>query len=200
MVNSHIWTENQINPKWIDTVRSFQHFNLKADVVFVGDSLTYRGRWSEFFPFLKVANRGIGSDSTSDILLRIESILSTEPSKVFIMLGINDIHENISIPKIIENYELIVNTLLKSSIEVFIQSTIQCDTSVCGNLKVELVNELNEGLEHLATKNEANFIHLKDLSSTKGIDSKYTSDGIHLTTEGYIYWVRILAPMLSDEI
>lgn len=193
-------SEKLSNQKWIDTVRSFDYFNLKADVAFVGDSITYQGRWSEFFPFLKVVNRGIGSDSTSDILLRIDSILSTEPSKVFIMLGINDIHENISVPKIIDNYESIVNALLKSNIEVFIQSTIQCEKSVCGNLKVELVNELNKGLEQLASKNQANFIHLRDLSSTRGIDSKYTSDGIHLTTEGYIYWTRIIAPLLTNEI
>ena len=89
---------------------------------------------------------------------------------------------------------------MKSNIEVFIQSTIQCEKSVCGNLKVELVNELNIGLEELASKNEANFIHLRDLSSTRGLDSKYTYDGIHLTTEGYIYWTRIIAPILANEI
>jgi|TARA_B110000879_G_C11111131_1_gene487485 lysophospholipase L1-like esterase len=195
--NTTVPVENQNNPRWINAVRLFEHFSPKADVAFVGDSITNAGRWNEFFPSLKVVNRGISGDIASDILLRIDSILSTEPSKVFIMVGINDIHRSLSVSKILENYELIVNALMESNVEVVIQSTIQCEVSVCGVQRVASVNELNNGLKQLAIKNGAKFHSLGDLSDSSGLNSKYTSDGIHLTAKGYIYWVGRLEPLLD---
>ena len=195
--NTTVPVENQNNPHWIDAVRSFEHFSQKADIAFVGDSITKAGRWNEFFPSLKVVNRGISGDTASDILPRIDSILSTEPSKVFIMLGINDIHRSVPVSKILENYELIVNALMETNVEVIIQSTIQCEVSVCGVQRVASVNELNNGLKQIAIKNGAKFNSLGDLSDSSGLNSKYTSDGIHLTTKGYIYWVERIEPLVD---
>lgn len=195
--NTSVPAQRQNNPIWIDTVRLFEHFSPKADVAFVGDSITNAGRWNEFFPSLKVVNRGISGDTASDILLRIDSILSTEPSKVFIMVGINDIHRSVSVSKILENYELIVNVLMESNVEVVIQSTIQCEVTVCDVHRVASVNELNNGLKQLAIKNGAKFLSLGDLSDSSGLNSKYTSDGVHLTAQGYIYWVERIKPLLD---
>ena len=69
----------------------FEEFSPEVDIVFAGDSITQAGEWTDFFPNLKIANRGVGSDTTHDLLRRLDSIISVNPKNVFVMIGINDI-------------------------------------------------------------------------------------------------------------
>ncbi|HEX3134601.1 MAG TPA: GDSL-type esterase/lipase family protein, partial [Planctomycetota bacterium] len=62
-------------------------------VVFTGDSLT--GGWKELatsFPKLKVANRGVGGDTSRGILFRFqEDVVDLHPKAVVITAGANDL-------------------------------------------------------------------------------------------------------------
>jgi lysophospholipase L1-like esterase len=185
-----------LNVKSANAQRLFWHFNSKADIAFIGDSITSSGRWSEFFPNIKVVNRGIGGDKSSDILNRLDSILSTQPTKAYIMVGLNDISHDVSVYDILENYSLIVDSLLDANIEVTIQSTIQCELSVCGIERIKSINKLNKILVELAYKKKVSFLSLGELSEQDGLKSKYTTDGSHLSALGYIYWVDMLIPTL----
>ena len=40
-------------------------------VVFLGDSIVQGGQWHDIFPDLRIANRGIGGDTTSDLLIEL---------------------------------------------------------------------------------------------------------------------------------
>jgi len=143
--NMVVKTDNYSHPngRTANAHRLFQHFSPKADVAFIGDSLTNNGRWSEFFPNIKVVNRGVGGDKASDIISRLDSVLSTQPAKAFIMVGINDIHQYVSVSDILDSYSSIIDALIDADIEVFIQSTIQCEISICGEDHVNSVDELN---------------------------------------------------------
>ena len=185
------------NPSTANAHKLFKYFSPKADIAFIGDSLTDGGEWSDFFPNKRVVNRGVGLDKASDILIRIDSIISTKPGKAYIMVGINDIYQYVPVYDILENYSLIVDALLNANAEVVIQSTIQCQLSKCGTKFVNSVNTLNDGLEELATEKEVSFLNLEELSDQAGLDSKYTTDGIHLNAEGYLYWVQKLLPTLK---
>jgi lysophospholipase L1-like esterase len=67
-------------------------------VVFLGDSIT--DNWSKagyggFFPGRPYVNRGIGSQTTSQMLLRFRSdVLDLEPKAVVILAGTNDVAGN----------------------------------------------------------------------------------------------------------
>ena len=62
------------------------------NIVMLGNSLTERGFWAEYFQGKRVLNRGIGGDVTDGLLERMdESIFDLEPKKVFINIGTNDI-------------------------------------------------------------------------------------------------------------
>ena len=65
-------------------ISQYEFFSRKVDVVMIGDSLTAGGRWSDIFPHLSIANRGVSADKGSDILLRIDSIVSTKPKIAFL--------------------------------------------------------------------------------------------------------------------
>ena len=64
-------------------------FRLNHDVVFLGDSLT------DFYPIeeftdVKIVNRGIAGDTTSDVMHRVSEVVELKPKKLFLQIGIND--------------------------------------------------------------------------------------------------------------
>ena len=63
----------------------------KHNIVMLGNSLTERGLWGEYFQPAYVLNRGIGGDCVSGMIARLETILSGKPKAMFIMAGTNDL-------------------------------------------------------------------------------------------------------------
>ena len=175
----------------------FEEFSPKVDVVFVGDSITEGAEWNDFFPNISVANRGVGSDITIDILRRLDSIVSLKPEYAFIMVGINDIHSGVPLSDILSRYATIVESLRKHDIEVVIQSTIQCKPSECFS-KSEIVNKLNTSLKRYAKSLNIRFVELGVLSKKNCLESIHTYDGVHLNGKGYRVWVELISPILSE--
>ena len=150
-----------------------------------------------FFPFRKISNRGVRGDTTVDIILRMNSILSTKPKYVLIMVGINDLYKEIPLGQIIDNYEYIIDKLKTKNIIILIQSTIQCQRSVCGN-QIKKIKLLNENLEKLSKEKNIMYINLNSLLSNKyGLKPEYTWDGIHLNAKGYRIWVNEIKSILN---
>lgn len=176
----------------------FKLLKHKSNIVFVGDSITEQAIFNELLSNYKVANRGIGGDSVSDIFLRINSITSLDPKVVFIMAGINDIYKEKPINVIFEDYKKLVNALIERNIKIVIQSTIQCELLKCGKKKVESVNKLNYMLSDLSKQSGISFLNLKKLSEKNGLEKKFTWDGVHLTANAYIYWSSIILEELDD--
>ena len=55
-----------------------------TDIVFLGDSITARFEWQEYFSDLTVANRGIDSDVTEGVLNRLDTVENQHPKKIFL--------------------------------------------------------------------------------------------------------------------
>jgi lysophospholipase L1-like esterase len=62
----------------------------EVDVVFLGDSLMDNGEWNEWFPQLKVANRGISGDTIGGVRRRVGSAIRVQ-RYVCIEVGTNDL-------------------------------------------------------------------------------------------------------------
>ena len=170
-------------------IKMFEKFSPSAEIVFIGDSITEHGEWNEFFPSLKISNRGIGSDTTFDVLKRMDSIYSVGADKAFIMLGLNDIKKKFTVDQIVTNYSTIIELLKKRGTFVIVQSTFQCSINACSQQEVSDINLLNKRLEALAETHGVPFLKLSSLSDENGLDKKYTYDGLHLTIAGYEAWV-----------
>ena len=63
----------------------------RRNIVMLGNSLTERGFWSEYFPDKRVLNRGIGGDRIVGMLARLDPIVGGQPRAIFIMAGVNDL-------------------------------------------------------------------------------------------------------------
>jgi lysophospholipase L1-like esterase len=178
-------------------ISQFEFVDSKADVVLIGDSITEGAIWGEFLPQYSLLNRSVGGDKASDILQRLDSIISIEPKFGFIMVGINDIYQNVSIEVIFQNYVEIVHSLQDNGIEVVIQSTVQCDLSRCGQKRVDKVNQLNALLYDFAEKDDIQYLSLSQLADKGGLDASLTTDGVHLNIMGYRIWVGLLTAKLN---
>lgn len=174
----------------------FDYFAPKVDVVFLGDSITAQGNWHDMFPSISLANRGVGGDNVIDIQRRLDGVTDLEPSRIFVMAGINDIEDQDPAPVdyIVTTYEDIVATLVESGADVYVQSTLECSVSACG-AELEAVRQVNERLEAFADTDEnIQFIDINDeLSDRDGLRSEFTRDGVHLNANGYVAWRGILA-------
>ena len=178
--------------------KSFFELNAQAsyDVVFIGDSITDRAEWSDLFPGIKISNRGISGDTTTGVLNRMDTIINSNVSKAFIMLGINDVG-NISVDTIFSNYVKIIEILINEKITVFIQSTLFTDGRDRDN---NIVKDLNNRLVEWSKANDVQFIDLNIKLSVNGVlDEQLSNDGLHLNGEGYKIWANIIKTYIDSE-
>jgi lysophospholipase L1-like esterase len=178
----------------------FRNFSPDVEVVMIGDSITQGGIWSEMFPGVAIANRGVGGDTTVDVLARLDTVLSTKPEVAFLMIGVNDAARGRSPEEIFASYVQIVDALQGAGVEVAIQSTIECRSSTCGS-KLEVLRGLNARLGALATARGMDYIDLNGvLADGAGLKPAYTHDGTHLNGAGYRQWVDALSETMARKV
>ena len=176
---------NHLSTNYIQHQNLFNNLIQDYDVIFLGDSITNAGRWSEFFPNYKVANRGIGGDSSIGVLKRLDTVIDSKPKTVFIMLGINDIASNITAENVFSNYTKIVDTLIDNNINIVIQSTLLSYNKKWNSE----VNILNEKLITLSKEKGITYIDLNSIFAPNGILERNVSiDGVHLHSDEYLKW------------
>jgi lysophospholipase L1-like esterase len=147
-----------------------------------------------------VRNRGISGDITFGVLERLDEVTEGKPSKVFILIGINDISRNIPDSLIICNYQEIIQRIKKESpsTKIYFHTLMPVNNEFTQFKnhynKDEHILYVNEQLKKLGAKEKITVIDLYPhfLNADKKLDKKYTIDGLHLTAAGYKVWASIL--------
>lgn len=169
----------------------------QANIVMLGDSITYAANWSELFDY-PIINRGINGDTTSGFLQRIEQVTKLNPKKVFLMGGINDIFQGFGVEEIFENHKKIINKLKEKNITPYIYSTLF--TASKQNGYNDKVKELNILLKKYCENNKIVFIDLnKILSKDELLIKNYTHDGLHLNAKAYLLWKDEIKKYIFDK-
>ena len=175
-------------------------------IVFIGDSITefWEQHDSIFFSQNKYINRGISSQTSSQILERFQNdVIDLEPKWVIILAGINDVAENkgpISIEDIMNNIVSMVEKALKNNIEVVLCAILPA-SNFYWNPKIkpiEKIKQLNVLIEAYCLAEKIKFIdyYTPMVDQNFGLDKKFTDDGVHPNLEGYINMKSILKPYL----
>ncbi|WP_342439346.1 GDSL-type esterase/lipase family protein [Paenibacillus sp. FSL L8-0436] len=189
------------NPYYIERENIYESTILPQNkTIFLGDSITNRGLWDEWFPNSGTINRGINSDTTEGIKSRLNSVIEAKPSKVFIMAGINDLYEKRSIKKIVSNYSEIMKSFKTSSpdTKVYIQSVLPVNNEMYGDAihNTDVVS-LNTKLKETASKFGYEYVDVySELSEQNQLLKTLTIEGIHLNGEGYKLWRKVLEKYL----
>lgn len=178
-----------------------------GDIVFLGDSITNGGEWSELFGNPAVKNRGISGDISQGVCDRLDAVVSGRPAKIFLMIGVNDLSRNIPEDTIVANIGKIIDKVRCCSPETkfYLQSILPVNEDMglfAGHTaRRGDIAPLNERLAALAADRGAQYIDLfsafTDGESDK-LNPAVTNDGLHLLGGGYLLWRDIVEPYVNE--
>lgn len=178
----------------------------KGEILFTGSSLM------EQFPVNEllmtngmdqvIYNRGIGGFTTTDMLQHMEEmVFGTEPSRIFINIGTNDIGSpEYQLEALLERYEEIIVRIQERLPEAEINMMAYYPVNETDKIpegewgKTAFVTRTNENLnianaaiENLAAKKGCRFINVNEgLADERGkLKKEYTIEGIHMYANGY---------------
>ncbi|MDP4224817.1 MAG: GDSL-type esterase/lipase family protein [Bacteroidota bacterium] len=164
-------------------------------IVMLGDSLTSGGHWAEDFNRPDIVNAGIGGDTISKLINRLDSILDAKPKAIFLMIGINDLLSGGRTPDYVRNNtERIILRLQEKSPStiIFIQSLLP-QSRVPGH--DEDIIETNTKLKALCDTLELTYVDLYPLFLNR--PDAYKTDKVHLIQAGYTIWEDAIRQYIS---
>jgi GDSL-like lipase/acylhydrolase family protein len=179
-------------------VSKFESYPINTgDIVFLGDSITEGGSWHEMFPGVPVKNRGIGGDTTEGVIARIHQITDGRPSKVFLLIGTNDLGYSEPINTVVENINIIVSSIQDNSAEteIFVQSILPRAARYR-----ERVEVLNAAVKK-SIEGKARWIDLYPLFLDRddgSIRNDLSIDELHLMGKGYVLWQQAIQPLIQQ--
>lgn len=195
----------------VDTTFENSHYKQRMDffneistrkkaVVFIGNSITEAGDWADIVPGKYILNRGISGDISFGVIARLDDLLAKKPSKIFLLIGVNDLKRGIPKDVIVQNYRKIVNHIKQHSpkTELLLQSVLPINETLLIDhfkaVKNEDIQVLNTALQEIARENSLHYVNLwKVLADEQGqLKADFTPDGVHLKPIAYVTWIKYL--------
>lgn len=170
-------------------------------VVFMGDSITDGWNLAQSFPGKPYINRGIGGQTTPQMLLRFRAdVIDLKPKAVVILAGTNDISGNtgpMTLAETANNFVSMVELAKANNIKVVLSSVLPVNDRVKnkeGNLLIqtksrpnERITAMNDWLKKYAA--ESGSVYLDYYSAAVAPDGTLKDgisyDGLHPNAEGY---------------
>lgn len=179
----------------------------KNDIVFLGDSITAGGAWSEYFPSESCRNRGIGGDRTYHILNRLNAIVEGKPEKIFLLVGINDLIGKVADKEIISNYKKIIDDIKSKTpkTKLYIDSILPLnngllkETTISGITNNDIKN-MNSQIEELCNQLSVQYIDCYNqfLDKQGNLKKELTNGGLHLNQEGYLVLSKYIEKVVAQ--
>ena len=170
-------------------------------IVFFGDSITEQWNLPNYFPKLRIANRGIAGDTTRGMLCRLrDNVLDLHPKAIVLLGGINDLfHPPLGTPEAIA---INVRSMLEQ-IHAATPSTpvLVCEIFPSKSMATGIVRTANAAVDKVVAdfpnayrvRTHDGFLNSDGMQNA----SFFTTDGTHLNPAGYAVWQTILKPELD---
>jgi lysophospholipase L1-like esterase len=177
-------------------------------VIFFGDSITDFWRLNEYFPDRDFVNRGIGGQTSGQLLGRMKAdVLDLHPHAVLILVGTNDLARGIALTTIENNYLMIADLAAAQKIKVIFASVTPvsdyhkdvnpANERTTGRPPV-FIKALNDWLQSFCTQRGYTYLnYFPALVDGAGqFQADLADDGLHPNAKGY----RIMAPLALEAI
>lgn len=174
-------------------------YKVDENIVFFGDSITSIYDIDHFYPHNFVINSGVSGDKSEDLVERIdEDVYKYNPSKVFILIGINDLNHDIEEKEILKNIQKVVNgiKLNRKHAKIYIQSIYPINQDLLKeneygfneDLSNDDIIKINKKIKSLCKKNNIEYIDIYSMltDSDGNLNQEYTKEGLHLNELGYM--------------
>ena len=184
-----------ISPKVVEKTVTKEVVVMDDNYLFLGDSITYMYDLDKYYEGLPVVNSGVNGDVVEDIMNDIEErVYQYNPSKIFLLIGTNDIDQGDSQEEIVDHIEELLLEIHKNRpyAEIYLESIYPVlEGEKVVNIRTnEEIMAINKELESFCKKEEFTYIDMFSLlvdssSDEVRIKDEYTKDGLHLSDEGY---------------
>ena len=188
----HYTTFNNHKVKVVTKIKEVE--KVPDNYLFLGDSITDFYDLDKYYPDMPTVNSGVSGNTTEDILKDMKKrAYQYNPSKVFLLIGTNDLDTKHSKEDIVNNVEKIISELKENrpKAELYIESIYPVNPDVrrskSGNRNNDDIKQINKELKKYCKENKINYINLYDLLKDEddNLKEEYTKDGLHLSDEGY---------------
>lgn len=188
----HYTTFNHHKVKVVTKIKEVE--KIPDNYLFLGDSITDFYDLDKYYPDMPTVNSGVSGNTTEDILKDMKKrAYQYNPSKVFLLIGTNDLDTKHSKEDIVKNVEKIISELKENrpKAELYIESIYPVNPDVrrskSGNRNNDDIKQINKELKKYCKENKINYINLYDLlkDENDNLKEEYTKDGLHLSDEGY---------------
>lgn len=179
-------------------------------VVFMGNSITegWLPANPSFFGENNFVNRGIGGQTTPQMLLRFQQdVIALKPKVVVILAGTNDIAENtgpITLEQIRDNMKSMVQLAKANNIVPIVCSVLPAydypwQPGKAPNIKIP---ELNKLIQSLCTKEEVPYLDYFSAMADErnGLPEAYTTDEVHVTKAGYVVMEKLVKAAINEAL
>jgi lysophospholipase L1-like esterase len=190
-----IWAQR--HAEWEKT-RNQEH----ASVVFYGDSITQG--WTTLardFPSLRVANRGIGGDTTRGLLYRLDyDVLGLEPEAVVLLIGTNDIGLGANPADVADNIDALLASIRKFNPRTPVVVCKVMPSSETKQRPAEKIEKLNDLISSVAARYPGCVVcDTWSIYADDHGDSKVAEfpDRLHPNAEGYAKWAAAMRPIFA---
>ena len=170
------------------------------NIVFLGDSITAFYDLDSYYDDVYHVQSGHDGDKTYQVLDNMyERVYRYNPSKVFIMLGINNfVYDDTDVDAVVSDIKEICEKIKDRNkyTEIYIEYIYPysdewqkcCDGKAKGTEEVNTkIDEANKLLKAYAKEKDYKYINVHDalLNEDGELEMKYSKDGLHPNDEGY---------------
>ncbi len=182
--------------------------------VFLGDSITALYDLEKYYPNVNVVNSGGHGNTADTILVEIEErVFQYNPSKVFLLIGTNDVQLVDSDVHILNRIEMIIDSIKshRPYTKIYIESIYpvnnradlydQINPQSVGYRNNKRIVSLNKKIKTLCKKENITYIDVfsKLVDESGDLKIEYTKEGLHLTDEAYEIVTKELIKYLEPE-
>lgn len=192
LVNNH-YKNVYHGPKEVKVINNV----LDSNYVFLGDSITECYDLDKFFENYQVINSGVSGYTTKNILDKLpKMVYRYNPSKIFLLIGTNDIYKEKSQEEIINNISKIIDGIKENRkyAKLYIESIYPINSAKEKKRTNKEINEINKKIKALCKEKKVTYLNIGKLlmDDNKELRSDFSNDGLHLNDAAY--------QVITDEI
>jgi lysophospholipase L1-like esterase len=197
---------NQLNRYFKDNQQLRSRPDDPSRVVFMGDSITDMWKLGQYFPEKPYVNRGIGGQTTPQMLVRMyPDVLNLHPSVMVLLAGTNDIARNTgpeTIEMIQDNFRAMAELAQAHGIKLVICALTPVSDYTVRKQTVQRppadILRLNDWLKKFSDQIHAVYVdyHAALADANGYLKEGYSMDGLHPNDKGY----ALMAPLVQAGI
>lgn len=189
--------ETKYYPYWHERASLFKLLpNTKNEIILLGDSITDGCEWNEIFEDPRIKNRGIGGDTTDGVIDRLDEVVESHPSKIFLMIGVNDLAQGKTVDQVVSNIKRIIQIIQEKTAKtkIYLEGILRVNPDFDLNKdhtnKTAEIISVNNSLKQIEQASGNTYVDLYSLFKTEDnkLNPDYTNDGLHLMGKAYLLW------------